>query len=105
MATKTRGLENPSFCWLGGDGRDSEPEPELMLLVDDDLDSGPRMSSLSWVRVPPDSQSSYPLLCLPDTDEDEGCGLSPTPAEVRMSWRKAFVSRSKSLENSERRDE
>ena len=65
LATKTRGLEKPSFCWFGGDGRESEPEPELILLVEEDLDSGPRIESLSWFAlkppsppIPPPSQSS-----------------------------------------------
>ena len=42
FATSTLGLRNPSLPWVGGEGRLSEPEPELMLLVEELLDSGPR---------------------------------------------------------------
>ena len=42
FATRTLGLRNPSLLWVGGEGRLSEPEPELMLLVEELLDSGPR---------------------------------------------------------------
>ena len=51
----------PSFDCEGGEGKDSDPE--LMLLVEEDLDSGPRRESFKEFALnprptPPVNQSS-----------------------------------------------